>query len=122
MRCSSYRCLFVFGFQTATAVSLNGLKKIEPSFGDCAKPMPCDDFLPTSRIGSSAPNGSGPARNALVFTENSLHIMRAKNGEKNVDYAPLAKKLFGHLPVGGQWLEVNDANGWIERDANNAVH
>lgn len=116
----SYRCLFVFGFHTATAVSLNGLKKMEPSFGDCAKPMPCDDFLPTSRIGSSAPNGSGPARNALVFTENSLH--NRENVRENVVFAALAKLLFCRLPVGGQWLEVNDANGWIERNANNAVH
>lgn len=67
-----YRCLFVFGFQTATAVSLNGLKKMEPSPGDKANPIPCEDFLPTRRIGSSAPNGRGPARNALVFIENNL--------------------------------------------------
>lgn len=66
------RCLFVFGFHSAIAVSLNGLKKIEPSCGFNAKPIPCDDFLPTKRIGNSAPNGKGPARSALVFTENSL--------------------------------------------------
>lgn len=65
-------CLLVFGFHSAMAVSLFGLKKIDPSWRLTAKPIPCDDFLPTKRIGSSAPNGSGPARNALVLTENNL--------------------------------------------------
>lgn len=65
-------CLFVFGFHSAMAVSLFGLKKIDPSCRLTAKPIPCDDFLPTKRIGSSAPNGNGPARNALVLTENNL--------------------------------------------------
>lgn len=65
-------CLFVFGFHSAMAVSLFGLKKIDPSFRLTSKPMPCDDFLPTNRIGSSAPNGNGPARSASVLTENNL--------------------------------------------------
>lgn len=73
-------CLFEFGFHSAMAVSLNGLKKIDPSRGLNAKPIPCDDFLPTKRIGNSAPNGNGPARSALVFTENNLH--RSSEREK----------------------------------------
>lgn len=60
------------------AVSLIGLKKIDPSRGLNAKPIPCDDFLPTKRIGNSAPNGNGPARSAVVFTENSLFESKIK--------------------------------------------
>lgn len=73
-----YFCLLVDGFHSATAVSLSGLKNIELSYGLTANPMPCDDFLPTNRTGSSAPNCNGPARNALVLTENSLR-MRSKH-------------------------------------------
>lgn len=65
-------CVFVFGFHWAMAVSLIGLKKIDPSTGDTANPIPCDDFLPTSLTGSSAPNFNGPARRAAVVTENIL--------------------------------------------------
>lgn len=68
--------MFVFGFHSATAVSLNGLKNIEPSCGFNAKPIPCDDFLPTKRIGNSAPKGNGPARNALVLIEKSLRHLQ----------------------------------------------
>lgn len=67
-------CLLVFGFHSAIAVSLFGLKKIEPSWRLTSNPIPCDDFFPTNRIGNSAPNGNGPARNALVLIENSLKI------------------------------------------------
>lgn len=71
-----YRCLFVLGFHSAIAVSLFGLKKIEPSNELTASAIPCDDFFPTNRIGSSAPNGNGPARRVLVLTENNLREMR----------------------------------------------
>lgn len=75
----AYFCLFVFGFHSATAVSLIGLKMIDPSCGLSAKPIPCDDFLPTKRMGNSAPKGNGPARNALVFIENSLNLAKQNN-------------------------------------------
>lgn len=65
-------CLFVFGFHSAMAVSVFGQKNIEPSYVLTAKPMPCDDFFPTNRIGSSDPNGNGPARSVLVLIENNL--------------------------------------------------
>lgn len=54
------------------AVSVTGLNMIDPSCGVTASPIPCDDFLPTRRTGSSVPNWRGPARKAAVETENSL--------------------------------------------------
>lgn len=71
-----YLCLFVLGFHSAMAVSVFGLKKIEPSNELTANAIPCDDFFPTNRIGSSAPNGNGPARKVLVLIENSLRKMK----------------------------------------------
>lgn len=68
----NYLCLLVLGFHSAIAVSVFGLKNIEPSNVLTAKPIPCDDFFPTNRIGSSVPNGNGPARNVLVLMENNL--------------------------------------------------
>lgn len=67
-----YFCVFVIGFHFAIAVSLIGLKKMDPSTGDTANPIPCDDFLPTSFTGSSAPNFKGPARRTDVSIENIL--------------------------------------------------
>lgn len=56
------------------AVSLIGLKIMDPSIGDTARPIPCDDFLPTNLTGSSAPKASGPFLRAEVCTENILPI------------------------------------------------
>lgn len=64
--------MLAVGFHLATAVSLIGLKKIDPSTGDTAKPIPCDDFLPTNFTGRAVPNAKGPDRNADVCTENIL--------------------------------------------------
>ena len=61
---STYFCSLLEGFHLATEVSLIGLKKIEPSIGETARPMPCDDFFPTNLTGSSAPNGNGPVLRA----------------------------------------------------------
>lgn len=70
----AYFCLLVFGFHSAKAVSLSGLKYMDPSYGLTTTPIPCDDFLPTNRTGNSVPNGRGPLRSALVFTENNLKM------------------------------------------------
>lgn len=68
----NYLCWFVLGLNCAIAVSVNGAKNISPPYGLAPKPIPCDDFLPTSFTGNSFPTGSGPARKAVVETENNL--------------------------------------------------
>lgn len=70
----TYFCWFVVGDQRAMAVSLIGLKNMEPSIGDTARPIPCDDFLPTNLTGSSAPKARGPFFKAEVCTENILQM------------------------------------------------
>jgi hypothetical protein len=67
----TYSCSFEWGFHFATAVSLIGLKNIEPPVGATANPMPCDDFWPTRRTGSSSPYCKG-VRKFFVETANSL--------------------------------------------------
>lgn len=84
----------------ATAVSLIGLKNIEPSDGDTARPMPCEDFLPTSLTGSSVPNDSGPDRNADVCTEKSLMPKKGFHLISNI-----------LLHIDGQFAHLSVANG-----------
>lgn len=97
-----YLCLLVSGFHFATAVSLIGLKNIDPSIGDTAKPIPCDDFFPTNSTGNSTSNDIGPNRNADVFIENNLLWERVFIAGSQFLYS-IKLKQFIYLSVASGW-------------------